>query len=125
MPRKKSRLSPTTALRLVEILIEEGELVARDITRYLKIAELEKRLRALRGGEVPVTHVRAQRRGPKPAKRRKKPISAERRASQKIQGQYLGYISQIAERERPKFQKLAKEDGREKAIAAMKKRLGK
>jgi hypothetical protein len=96
-PRKNSRLNPATALHLVEILIEEGKLVAHEITCYLKIAELEKRLRALRCGEVPVPHVIGQRRGPKPAKRRKKPISAERRASQKIQGQYLGYISQIAE----------------------------
>jgi hypothetical protein len=107
MPRKNSRLSPATALHLVEILIEEGKLAAHDITRHLKIAELEKRLRALRGGgEVPVPHVRGQRRGPKSAEPRKKPISAERRASQKIQGQYLGCISQIAERERPKFYRL-------------------
>jgi hypothetical protein len=100
--------------------MNEGELVARDIARYLKIAELEQRLRALRGGEVPVPHGRTKRRGPKPAKRR---VSAERRASQKVQGQYLGYIRQIAAKERAKFQKIAKENGREKAIAAMKKRL--
>jgi hypothetical protein len=58
-------------------------------------------------------------------KRRKRVVSAARQASQAIQGQYIGYIRQVAKKERPKFQKIAKEHGREKAIAAIKKRLGK
>jgi hypothetical protein len=116
MARKKRLLSPATALHLIEILIKEGKLLAHDVVRYLRIAELEKRLRALRGGEG---------RGPKTARPRKTPVSAERRASQKVQGQYLGYLRQIAKSGRARFQNIAKKEGREKAIAAMKKQLGK
>jgi hypothetical protein len=125
MPRKKSRLSPETALHLVETLIEEGKLVGHEIARYLKIAELENRLRALRGGEFPVPQLRAKRQGPTAAKRHKGPVSAKRQASQKLQGQYIAYLRQLPKSSRGKFQKMARQDGREKAIVAIKQALAK
>jgi hypothetical protein len=38
-------------MRLIQILIDEGKILAHDVARYLHIAELEEKLRALRGGE--------------------------------------------------------------------------
>ena len=52
--RKKNPLHPSKAVRLVEILIAEGKIIARDIERYLEIDELEDRLKALRGRGDPV-----------------------------------------------------------------------
>jgi hypothetical protein len=53
MPRpKKSALTPANALRLIQILIDEGKILAHDVARYLHIAELEEKLRSLRGGGV-------------------------------------------------------------------------
>jgi hypothetical protein len=57
--------------------------------------------------------------------RAKRKISAKGRASYQLQGQYVAHIRQIPERERARFKRMAKQDGREKAVAEMKKRLGK
>jgi hypothetical protein len=122
---------PRNPSEILEILVSAGRITWGEIARITEMADLERRLKELkaaigiRGGEVPVPHLKADRRGPKRAKRRKGPVSAERRASQKLQGQYIAHIRQLPKSARAKFQKLAKEDGREKAIAAMKKRLGK
>jgi hypothetical protein len=58
-------------------------------------------------------------------KARKKVVSAAGKASQRLQGQYLGYMRQIAKAKRAIYKKISKEKGREEAIAAMKKALGK
>ena len=52
-------------------------------------------------------------------------LSAKTRASYQLQGQYLGYMRQIPERQRVKYKTMAKTEGRESAVAAMKKALGK
>ena len=56
---------------------------------------------------------------------RRKHLTAERIASQKIQGQYLGFLRQIPKTARKRFQELAKTKGREAAIAEMRNKLGK
>jgi hypothetical protein len=118
--RKTSALSPANAVRLVEYLIAEGKIIARDIARYLEIDQLEQRLRALRGTEVP--HVRAARR---PKKKAKRPVSPEVAATRKIQGQYIAHLRKFPKTARGKFQKIARTKSREEAIAAMKKALAK
>ncbi len=124
MPRRKrSVLSPANAVRLVEFLIDEGKILAHDIARYLHIAEIEARLRALRGGEVPVPHAKAK--TTRTRKRPRRAASPARQASMKLQGQYLSLIARLPKTKRARYQKIARENGREKAIAAMKKDLGK
>lgn len=60
------------------------------------------------------------------AKRRKRVArSQDAVESQRIQGQYLGYLRQIPEARRTKYKSIALKDGREKAIEAMRKVLGK
>jgi hypothetical protein len=39
----------------------------------------------------------------------------------KLQGQYLGLLRRLPKTQRGKYQKIAKDQGRDKAIAAMKK----
>src|SRR5207245_2855798 len=112
MPRRKSRrLSPATAMHLIEILIREGKLLAREIGRYLRIAELEERLRRLRGV--------------KPKTKSKRSLSAAGHKSHQIQGRYIAYIRRFPKSARAKYQKIAREQGREKAIVSMKKALAK
>jgi len=130
--RKKNILSPSNAARLVEILIKEGKILAHEIARYLHIAQLEERLAKLRGSKVrhvrrsknsskPKSSKRAKR--SKPSKRPKRKISAKGRKSYQIQGRYIAYIRRFTKSDRSKYAKLAKEQGRESAIAAMRKDL--
>jgi hypothetical protein len=138
--RKKSFLSPSNAMRLVEMLIEEGKVLAQDIARYLHIANLEARLAKLRGNEVRVRRSKnsSKAKSPKsskspktskrakPAKRAKRPkrrISAKGRRSYQLQGRYIAFIRRFPKNARGKYQKIAKEQGRERAIAVMKRDL--
>jgi hypothetical protein len=124
MPRsKKSALTPANALRLIQILIDEGKILAHDVARYLHIAELEDKLRSLRGGgEVPVPHAKSKD-ARKRTQRAKKPVSAAVAATRKLQGQYIAHLRKFPKTARSKFQKIARTKSREEAIAAMKKAL--
>jgi len=130
--RKKNILSPSNAMRLVQMLIKEGKILAHDIARYLHIAQLEERLTKLRGSKVP--HVRRSKNSSKPKssktskrtkspKRPKRKISAKGRRSYQLQGKYIAYIRRFPKSGRAKYAKLAKEEGRERAIAEMKRDL--
>ena len=121
-------------MRLVEMLIEEGKVLAQDIARYLHIAKLEARLAKLRGNEVRVRRSKnsSKAKSPKtskrakPAKRAKRPkrkISAKGRRSYQLQGRYIAFIRRFPKNARGKYQKIAKEQGRERAIAVMKRDL--
>jgi uncharacterized protein YceH (UPF0502 family) len=104
----------------VELLIEEGKILAHDVARYLHIAELEDRLSTLRS-RVPGPFARKL--AKKPTKRAKRAVSAEVAATRKVQGQYIAHLTKFPKNQRGKFQKIAREESREKAIAAMKKSL--
>lgn len=57
-----------------------------------------------------------------------KPVSAltkKQKASRKLQGEYLGLLKQVGKDARPQYQKIAKEHGRELAIAKLRSVLGK
>ncbi len=133
MARKRTLPSLTShqARYILEKLIDERTVTAADIRRHLsgmwdEMSMLEKRISELRGMAEPLRHpVRAAKNVAKKVKRAAKRVTAERRASQKLQGQYLGLIRQIAQKDRPRYQKIAAESGRESAISAMKKTLGK
>src|SRR5437762_697666 len=110
--RKSNALHPSKAVRLVEILIAEGKIIARDIERYLEIDDLEDRLKALRGGgELPVPHARAN--TAKSKKRVKKAVSAKVAATRRIQGQYIAHLRKFPKTARGKFQQIARTESRE------------
>ncbi len=146
-PRKPIKLSLTAhqALYVLEKAVADRKLSAADVDRYVasihhEISSIEERLTRLKdavvgpvkklfgggmpfplggrkvagggGGEVPVPHSMK--------KKRKKRVSAEVKASRQLQGQYISALRNIPKNKRAAFQTIAKEQGREKAIAAMK-----
>ena len=125
-------LTSDQALYILEKLLDERKVTAADVRRHLasmwqEMTFLEKRLSELRGmvgvakhpiHEAKTVVKRVQRR------RRSRKLSAERIASQKVQGQYLGFLRQIPKNARKRYQEIAKTKGRESAIAEMRKTLG-
>jgi hypothetical protein len=80
------------------------------------------------GGEVPVPHSTKKNAGgdpPFPTKKRKQRVTAAVKASRQLQGQYISALRGVAKSRRATFQKIAKEEGREKAIAVIKLQAGK
>ena len=129
---RSTSLTPGQALFILEKLIDEGKVSASDIRRLLgsmweEMTTIERRIEELRGAAAPMAHpVRAARKVTSRIKRAASRFSSsDRAASMKTQGQYLGYLTQIAKEERPKYKALAQASGREAAIAAMKRALGK
>jgi hypothetical protein len=131
---KRPTVPPLTSSQtkyVLEKLIDEGKVTAADVRRHLsgmwsEMTSLEKRLAELRAMAEPLRHpMRVIRGAAKKLTRAKRKISAKGRASYRLQGQYVAHIRQIPERERARFKRTAKQDGREKAVAEMKKRLGK
>ena len=131
-PANVPSLTPNQARYILEKLIDERVVSAADVRRHLagmwqEMSFIEKRLselRAVAGTARPVHSVKKAVGKVSKRVRRSRKISPEVAASQKIQGQYLGYMRQIPEGDRKRFQDIAKTKGREEAIAAMKKRLG-
>jgi O6-methylguanine-DNA--protein-cysteine methyltransferase len=127
-PAKTAGVTAAQARYILEKLIDERKVSAADVRRHLagmwqEMNFLERRLSELRGmaGSVraPLRRVRAR------LSRVRRPRSPEVVRSRAIQGQYIGLLRQIPEGDRKRFQDIARQKGRETAIAALKKRLGK
>jgi O6-methylguanine-DNA--protein-cysteine methyltransferase len=121
-------LTSNQARYVLEKLIDERKVTADDVRRHLagmwqELNFVEKRLSELRGMTGSVHPVRRVRAAIKRVTKRR-PVSPEMAASQKLQGRYLGYMRQIPEGDRKRFADIAKTQGREAAIAALRKRLG-
>lgn len=138
MPRPKkelniSNLSPGHLRYIIESALQTSKIRFLDVEEWLsyiprEVERLEDRLRSLRDAAVePIQRVLGRRPG-RPAKaspgrkrRANKPASAEVQASRKLQGQYIAAIRQLPKNKRAKFSAMAKKDGREAVIAAIKK----
>lgn len=120
----------------LEYALEEKKLTQTDLNRYERrlrdemsnlrgrLADLEEAMagakervvRAVRKiGDEAVAKI-------KKTRKRAKKASAQVIASRKLQGQYIAAIRTIPKTQRAKFANIAKAEGREKAIAAMKKK---
>jgi O6-methylguanine-DNA--protein-cysteine methyltransferase len=131
MPRHATipALTSSQARYVLEKLIDERKVTADDVKRHLagmwqEMNFVEKRLSELRGLTTSVHPVRKVKAAIKRVTKRR-PVSPEVAASQKLQGRYLGYMRQIPEGDRKRFADIARTKGRESAIAALRKRLGK
>lgn len=129
-PAQLPTLTPGQAQYVLNQLIADGTVKAADVRRHAasiqeEIGTLERRLAELRAAASGVHPVRAAKRAARSVAKKVRQLSAKTKASYQVQGQYLGYIRQIPKTQRAKYQRLAKEQGREKAIAALKKALGK
>lgn len=130
--------SPAHAVYILRRALADRKLTAADIRRYSasiqeEISDLESRLADLKDAFVGqarrvwgrATGEGLTQRRRRSLKRRKATVSPEITASRKLQGQYLGFIRQIPASQRARFKKMATQEGREKAVAAMRKQLGK
>ena len=130
-PANYPKLNSEQARYILDQLIAERKVLAADIRRHLaglgdEVRALEARLAALRGAAAPVISHPVRAINSVVSKRRtNKALTPEARASRKLQGQYVGLIRQIPERNRKRYQEIAKSKGRESAIAEMKKTLAK
>lgn len=133
--RKAANFSPERAAQALSVLVHEGKLKLRDITKALDrrekmIRELRERLASL-GEEVSGAASRIARRGRRKAGARTrkvatKPrrISKAQRAARQAQGRYLGAIRQLPAEARAKVKEIRAKSGVRAAIAAA-KRMGK
>ena len=129
-PAEVPAVTSGQATFILEKLIDEGKVTAADVRRLLagmwdEMNALERRISELRGIASATQTVRRLKRVVKRATAKTRTLSAKTRASYRLQGQFLGYLRQIPERDRAKYKRLAKTEGREKAVAAMKSALGK
>jgi len=131
-------------------LIAAGKTTAAEVARLAagrgnRIKALEKELAALKDGAVPVAAASTAAR--RPAKKAPKPRAAKKSsaakagtvitrsdgrkftttpkvvAARRAQGQYLGYLRQVPEREKARIRAIVKEKGVPAAVVEMKKRL--
>lgn len=117
-----SGLTPGQALYVVDRLMRERKVSARDVTRMAsemerEIADLEQRLAMLRSDRASASG----RRGAKKASRSVNPAVA---ASRRLQGEYMGLMRHITGRERARIKKIAAEQGREAAVKEMRSTVG-
>jgi hypothetical protein len=132
--KQHASVTANQALYIVERALADRKLSSADIARYVdamrrEIASLEERVAYLTSALVePIKHVITEVKAAVKKRKRKGPrkaVTAERQASMKLQGEYLRSLRSIPERQRGRFKRLAKAEGREKAIAEMKKIVGK
>ena len=118
----------------------DGRLSDRIIRAYLdevasQISTIETRLvqlRQLAGGKArkpaertPIAAgTRSSSRVTTRRRARRARVTAKNAASQQIQGRYIAYLRQLPAKDRPRYQTIAKTKGREAAIAAIRKALG-
>lgn len=137
MPRyiEAPELSPNEALFVLESALAEQKITKDDIRRYRyelsqEIARLESRISSLSGAEESREGSAGHRKvakapkktggdPPFPRKRRPMKTTPERAASMKLQGKYIALLHRVGVKNRAKFQKIAKTEGRDKAIEAL------
>lgn len=130
--RRTSFLSPDRAAQALSVLLHEGKLKLKDVTKALdrrekRIRELRERLASL-GEEVSGAASGIARRGRRKAVARsrkvaKKPrrISKAQRAARQAQGRYLGAIRPLSVAGRAKVRAIRQTSGVRAAIAAAKR----
>jgi pyruvate/2-oxoglutarate dehydrogenase complex dihydrolipoamide acyltransferase (E2) component len=150
-----SGIQPVDLAYAVGRLIAAGKTTAAEVARLAaerakRIKAIEMELTALKGGGLPTAApeaarpvaAKAKKAAPKPTAAKKRPAPEAPKvitrkdgrkftttpkvvAARKVQGQYLGYLRQVPEKEKARFKALAREKGVPVAVAALKLRLGK
>ena len=125
----KTKAYPLTAhqaLYVLEKAIEDRKISAGDVQRYIaamweEMNFIERRLAELRDVS-PVRAARAvQQKLSRGARRVGQRVSAQVAASRRLQGRYIAAIRQLPKNRRAKYAAIAKERGRDAAIAAIQK----
>ncbi len=117
--KKTLRLSAEHASLALQMLLEDGKIVAKDVTSALKrrektIRDLRARLSAL-GEDVAASVAKtAAREGPKA----RRAISRAQRTARQAQGRYLGAIRRLSKQARARVRAIRAESGIDAAIRA-------
>jgi hypothetical protein len=125
------RISAEQARQALQILVADGRIAAREVSKALArreilVRELRQRLATL-GAEGSAAVARATKRSLSPATRRAirrgagQAITAAQRAARQAQGKYLGAIRQLSKASKVKVREIRKSSGVKAAIAAAKK----
>jgi len=147
MPRKRNTNSgevpPADLAYAVMRLIAMGKTTTQQVRqlageRSERIAQLEAELAALRRSAAGAAAATGRAKAAKP---RKQPVavgktitradgrpftrSAKVARARKVQGQYMGYLRGVEERQRERFKAIAHENGVPAAVVALKAHLGK
>lgn len=133
--------TPEEARYVLDGLVKDRRVSKVELRQYLarmkdEAEELVERLRslgwqgavaagALVGGAAIASSSRGRAAVKRAVKAAKKAASPEQLAGRKLQGRYLGLIRQVPASQRGKFSTIAKTDGRQAAIDAMRAHLGK
>ncbi len=139
MKRRKTaalpRISAEQARQALHVLVAEGRIAAREVTKALArreklVRELKSRLTALGEDAVGAMERAARGAGVSPGTRRavkrraRVAITAAQRAARQAQGRYLGAIRQLSKASRARIREIRKRQGVQAAIAAAKKLAG-
>ena len=120
--REALSITAEHAAHAIHILIAEGKLAAKDVTRALKrrkamIRELRERLAALESG-VASRVVQTRKAVPRKAGRKKPKLSAATRAKYRQQGRYLAAIRRLSKQDRARIKSIRTKAGAGAAINA-------
>ena len=130
-------ITPGQATYVITRLLNERRLNATDITTYLRelhdeISAIEQRLATLRAAaplratrSTARTTTASNTRPPHSTTTARRHFSPAARAKQKLQGSYLGYMRQLPEHDKPRFQAIKARSGFAAAITALRRHLGK
>jgi len=125
------RISAEQARQALQILVEDGRVAAREVSRALArrerlVRELRQRLARL-GEEGSAAVRRAARKSLSPGTRRavrrraRTAITAAQRAARQAQGRYLAAIRELSKASKAKVREIRKSSGVKAAIAAARK----
>jgi hypothetical protein len=126
MPRRlrsNRGLSAQQAHEALTVLLHDGKVKASDVWNAVKrrerlVRELRERLAAFERGALGESGRKAR---TVRARRRRKPISAARRAAMKAQGRYLAAVRLLSKGGRKKVKAIRAKSGVRSAIAAAKR----
>jgi hypothetical protein len=126
----RAQLSSGEALYVLDRLVTDKRVTAGEVARlaaemHEEIADLERRLSALRQAAESVRTGTRQSGPGRQGSGRAKTVAPALMRSRKLQGQYMGLIRHIPASARPRMKKLAGEQGREAAVNAMRALLSK
>jgi hypothetical protein len=127
-------LTPGQATYVITRLLDERRITTTDIATYLRelhdeITTIEQRLATLRAAPLRATRSTARNTPSNTTAARtvtiKRRFSRTARAQQQLQGSYLGYMRQLPEHDKPRFQAIKARSGFAAAITALRHHLGK
>ncbi|HSP93100.1 MAG TPA: hypothetical protein VLU06_01020 [Thermoanaerobaculia bacterium] len=130
--KKALKLSAHHAGIALQMLLEEGKIVASDVTRALSnrekmIKELRERLAALETAARPVARrvaSSARRAARRAAPRARKAITRAQRVARQAQGRYMAAVRRLSQDARVRIREIRKQSGVDAAIKAAMKMAG-